>query len=251
MKNFLTIPLYEEIETGQNSELYVYLPQIKDKSVKAVIICGGGGFNKVNTDHEGHQFAQWLNTIGVAGIVLNYRLPNGNKEIPEKDLRQAVKIVRSNAKAWNINEEAIGAAGFSIGGHAISLLAVKEEKESKLDFTMFFYTVISMSDKLTHKPSRERLLGTAFDNKEIEQYSSENFVSPSTPQALLMACDDDGVVNPLNSILYYNKLKENNIPASLYIFASGGHGWGMNSDFIYHDEFLSLVQKWLIDLYTT
>lgn len=246
MNNYITIPLYKEIqESNTIPEIYVYLPHAAKRPTKAVIVCGGGGFNQVNLDHEGHLFAQWLNTIEVAGIVLNYRLPNGDKHIPEMDLRQAVKIVRERALEWNIDKLYIGAAGFSIGGHAVSLLAVKEEKESKLDFTMLFYAVISMSDNLAHKPSREKLLGKNPDKDEIEYYSSENYISGSTPKSLIMSSDDDIAVSPLNGVIYYENLKKHNIPASLHIFPSGGHGWGMKKDFPYHQSMLDLVESWM------
>lgn len=243
---YITIPLYNNLPlSGDTPELYVHLPQHTQQSVKAVVICGGGGFNQVNLDHEGHQFAEWLNTKGIAGIVLKYRLPKGDKTITEKDLRQAIKIVRERADEWNIDNHHIGAAGFSIGGHAVSLVATKEEKESKLNFTMFFYSVISMSDRLTHKASREKLLGSNLSKEDIKNYSSENFISVSTPKALIMASDDDSVVSPLNGVIYYEMLKEFNIPASLYIFPTGGHAWGMKKEFKYHNEMLSLIEAWL------
>lgn len=213
--------------------------------MKAVIILGGGGFNHVNLEHEGHLFAQWLNTIGIVGVVLNYRLPNGDKEVTEMDLREAVKTVRARSKEWNIDEHNIGAAGFSIGGHAVSLVAVREEKDSKLDFTMLFYPVTDMSDKLTHIPSRNRLLGNDPSEVDIHYYSSYKFISESTPRSLIMACDDDKVVSPLNSVLYYEGLNKFDVSSSLCIFPSGGHGWGMKEDFPFHKEMLSIVEAWL------
>lgn len=244
---YSTIPLYTEEKTESIiPEIYVYLPRNVKYLTKAVVICGGGGFNKVNVDHEGHQFAEWLNSIGIAGIVLNYRLPQGNKTVTEEDLRQAVKITRENASEWNIDKDNIGAAGFSIGGHAVTLLAVREQIESKLNFTMLFYSVVDMSDSLTHKPSREKLLGANQTEDDIDYYSSIRHISSTTPQCLIMACDDDAVVSPLNGVSYYTGLKNNNISATLHVFPEGGHGWGMKKDFQYHAEFLSLTQKWLL-----
>lgn len=246
MSTFITIPLYETIkESDIVSEMYVYLPHRKHHPAKAIVICGGGGFNKVNLEHEGCLFAQWLNTIGVVGIVLNYRLPNEDKRIPEADLRQAIKVVREKSQEWNIDRHSIGAAGFSIGGHAVTLLAVKEAVESKLDFTMLFYSVVSMTYDLTHKPSRDKLLGVIPNKEDIYCYSSENYISGHTPKSLIMSSGDDSVVSPLNGILYYEGLKKYDIPSALYIFPSGGHGWGMNKEFLYHKEMCTLVEKWL------
>lgn len=248
MNRFLTLPLYNIDEVNISEyipEIYVYLPQNQASSTKAIVISGGGGFNKVNLDHEGHQFAQWLNTINIAGVVVNYRMPHGDKSIPEADLRQAVRLVRKHAEEWNINPLQIGGAGFSIGGHAITRLATKEEAGSKLNFTLLFYSVISMTDQLTHIPSRDKLLGISPAMDVLNSYSSENNVTSSTPPALIMASDDDQVVSPLNGVVYYEKLKMNNIPASLHIFSSGGHGWGMKKEFLYHREMLAIVSQWL------
>lgn len=238
MNAYITVPLYDDCQQSDIvPEIYVYLPKSSQQPAKAVAISGGGGFNQVNLEHEGHQFAQWLCSIGVAGIVLNYRLPQGDKLITEADLRQAVRIVRKNAEKWHLDKNNIGAAGFSIGGHAVSLLAVREEFDSKLDFTMLFYSVVTMGDKLTHLPSRNRLLGENPTEEDIEYYSSVQHISPSTPNCLLIACDDDAVVSPLNGVQYYEALKHCNIPASLYIFPSGGHGWGMKKEFLYMTYF--------------
>lgn len=244
MSDYIKVPLYEDIE-GRMAEMYVYLCNNVHQLSKAIIILGGGGFNQVNLDHEGHQFAQWLNNIGVVGIVLNYRQPNEDKEITEMDLREAVRIVRLRSEEWNIDRHHIGAAGFSIGGHAVSLVAVREEEGSKLDFTMLFYSVTDMSDKLTHIPSRDKLLGNNPSDTEIHFYSSSKFISEATPRALIMACDDDKVVSPLNSVLYYEGLKKFNVPSSLCIFPFGGHGWGMREDFPFHKEMLSIIETWL------
>lgn len=110
---------------------------------------------------------------------------------------------------------------------------------------MLFYSVVSMSDSLTHIPSREKLLGENPSPENIYYYSSEKHISTSTPKSLIMACDDDRVVSSLNAVTYYTKLRENNVPASLYIFPRGGHAWGMKKDFPYHKEMLDLVEKWL------
>lgn len=248
MDTFITVPLCDQHDDqiAAISEMYVYLPKAAIHPAKAVVICGGGGFNQVNTDHEGRQFAQWLAKIGIAGIVLNYRLPQKHMYLSEIDLRQSIKIIRSKASEWNIDRRNIGAAGFSIGGHIVATLATRIEEASKLDFSLLFYPVISMSDNLTHKPSREKLLDISCSKEEIDYYSVEKHVSSTTPRCLIMCNDDDTAVSPLNSILYYEQLKLNNIPSALYIFPLGGHGWGMKKEFVFHKEMLVLVEKWLI-----
>lgn len=246
MNTSITISLYDQVESLiEIPEMYVYLPKTAIHPTKAVVICGGGGFNQVNIDHEGRQFAEWLVTIGIAGIVLNYRFPKGSMYLSETDLIKSIEIIKSKASEWNINKNNIGAAGFSIGGHIVATLATKREYASKPNFTLLFYPVISMRDNLTHEPSRKRLLGNAYSEKDIMKYSIEDHVSSRTPKALIMCSDDDKAVSSLNSIIYYERLKFNNIPSALYVFPVGGHGWGMKEEFIFHNEMLSLVEKWL------
>lgn len=244
MNDYFTLSLYDDQIT--TPELYIHIPEKTTQPSKAVIICGGGGFNKVNLDHEGHRFAEWLNSLGIIGCVLKYSLPDGtDKHVTEKDLQQAIKLVRRNAKEWGIDSAKIGAAGFSIGGHAVALVATKGETNFKLNFSMLFYSVTSMKDSITHIPSRSKLLGAIPSEEDIYNFSPLKHVSTETPPCFIMACNDDPIVSPLNSVQYFEQLKKYNIPSSLYIFPDGGHAWGMNKDFPYHADVLSLLEKWI------
>jgi len=231
------------------SEMIVYLPDsIKNKKM-AVIICPGGAYAGVAIDHEGHQFAEWLASEGIAAIILKYRMPNGHKEIPLDDFQQAMHYVRSKAVEWNIADKdmqtKIGVAGFSAGGHLASTASIHyRSSELRPDFTILFYPVITMGE-YTHDGSRDNLLGENPIADDIIYYSSEDHVNKQTPPAILLLSDDDMDVVPQNSIMYYDALKENGIPSTMYIFPEGGHGWGMHSNFKYHEEMLILLKRWL------
>ncbi|MTU75420.1 prolyl oligopeptidase family serine peptidase, partial [Parabacteroides merdae] len=109
-----------------------------------------------------------------------------------------------------------------------------------------YYPVISFDNMTTHGGSKKNLLGTDIENKElVDRYSLQKQVDDKTPKTLLLLSDDDQTVPPLNSILYYTALNEHHIPASLYMFPSGGHGWGFRYDFTYYQEVKDLIQKWL------
>lgn len=250
MTNYKTESIFDDrIRSDTMPEMYIHIPEKVQQASKVIIICSGGGFNKVNLDHEGHQFAEWLNSLNIVGCVLNYSLPDGtDKHITEKDLRQAVRFVKNNAGKWGLDKPSIGAAGFSIGGHAVSLVATKVESDSKLDFSMLFYSVTSMQDKITHISSRNKLLGSDPSKEEIYNFTALNHISEKTPPCFVMACSDDSIVSPLNSVLYYERLLKHNVPATLYIFPKGGHAWGMNKDFQYHAEILSLLEKWIKEI---
>jgi acetyl esterase/lipase len=209
-----------------NPEITVYLPASSVNKRKAVIICPGGGYSHLAIDHEGRQVAKWLNEQGYAGIVLKYRLPNKKyKTIPLEDVQNTFRYVRSKAEEWNIDQ--VGVAGSSAGGHlAATASTLYKDNITRPDFTILFYPVITANRESRHGGSYISLLG-------------EN------PPAILLLSDDDRGVLPENSILYYQALKRNNIPAAMYIFPTGGHGWGMRDTFKYQNEMRILLKNWL------
>lgn len=229
-------------------ELTIYLPDSSVNRGIAVIICPGGGYARLTIDHEGHDFAKWLQSQGIAGIVLKYRLPNKIKQVPLEDFHKAISYVRSKAPLWKISNDKIGVAGFSAGGHLAATASTHFfSKELRPDFSILFYPVITMGD-YTHEGSRNNLLGDTPTASEIMYYSNEKQVNEFTPPAILLLSDDDTAVSPKNSVTYYSALKENKIPVTMYIFPSGGHGWGMRNNFEYHQEMLSLLGSWLKQL---
>lgn len=233
-------------------ELIVYLPDKRINTHKAVIICPGGGYTHLAIDHEGHQFAQWLQLQGIAGIILKYRMPNGHKEIPLEDFQQAMRYVRSKAVEWNIvgddMKSQIGVAGFSAGGHLASTASTHySSTELRPDFSILFYPVITMGS-YTHEGSRDNLLGENRTADDVLFYSNETRVDEQTPPAILLLSDDDKAVPSKNSILYYNALKDKGVSSTMYIFPEGNHGWGMRPGFKYHKEMLTLLKMWLEQL---
>jgi acetyl esterase/lipase len=233
-------------------EMIVYLPKQSSNEKMAVIICPGGGYARLAIEHEGHLFAQWLQSQGIAGIVLKYRMPNKHKEVPLEDFQQAMMYVRSNAVEWGLVDSnmqtKIGVAGFSAGGHLASTASTHySSPDLRPDFSILFYPVITMGC-YTHEGSRDNLLGENPSANDVMYYSNEMRVNNQTPPTILLLSDNDGSVSPLNSIMYYKSLKENNVQASMYIFPEGGHGWGMRSDFKYHNEMLTLLKDWLKDI---
>jgi len=241
----------EKMEEGRISnvtdpEIAVYLPEKNINKGVAVIICPGGGYSRLAYDHEGIQFAKWLQSQGITGIILKYRMPNGHKEVPLDDVHQAFRIVKSKANEWGINKNKVGIAGFSAGGHLASTASTHyTSTEVRPDFSILFYPVISMEPTVSHGGSRLNLLGKNPSSTNMYIYSNDKQVNASTPPAILLLSDDDKAVIPQNSVLYYDALKRNNIQATMYIFPTGGHGWGMRTEFKYHNEMLSLLKSWL------
>lgn len=214
----------------------------------AIIMCPGGGYARLAMDHEGHDMASWFNTQGITYIVLKYRMPNGHNEVPLSDAEQAIRLVRQHAAEWKINPSKIGIMGASAGGHLASTLATHySSKETRPDFQILLYPVVTMNPSYTHGGSRENLI-TKIPTAELEKkYSNELQVTAETPQAFITLSSDDKAVPPQNSIDYYLALLKNNVPVAMHIYPTGGHGWGFRDNFIYKRQWTEELEKWLRD----
>ncbi|MGQ8335012.1 alpha/beta hydrolase [Sunxiuqinia sp. A32] len=230
------------VENITEAELFVYLPEKEKSTGAAVVICPGGGYWIEAIEHEGFDIAEYLKSIGVAGIVLKYRLPYGNHEIPVTDGLQAMRVVRSKAKEWNLDINKIGVAGSSAGGHLASTIGTHFDMgnpdadnelaklSSRPDFMLLLYPVISFDEKVGHMGSRINLIGKTNDWNLAKKYSNELWVDKNTPPTFFILADDDKAVPPQNSIEFYMALKKYDIPAELHIFHKGSHGFGMKKD---------------------
>lgn len=223
----------------------VFLPDAKRATGRAVVICPGGGYAHLAMEHEGTQWAPFFNNMGIAAIVLHYRMPNGNVKVPISDAEEAMRIVRRNAKNWHINASDVGIMGFSAGGHLASTIATQSKADAKPNFQILFYPVITMMQGYTHQGSHDNLLGKDAHKKDEQKYCSDLQVTRVTPRACLLLSDDDHTVMPINSVNYYAELYRHDVPASIYVYPTGGHGWGMNTSFAYHAEMLTNLKGWL------
>ncbi|MCF0064058.1 alpha/beta hydrolase [Dyadobacter chenwenxiniae] len=207
----------------------------------AVMICPGGGYGILAASHEGSDFAKWFNDRGISAFVLKYRLPSEKTmthqhEVPLMDAMQAMKLIRQSAGKWNIDVNKIGVMGFSAGGHLAATLSThfnkgeKASPESKPNFSILIYPVISLTAELAHGGSRENLLGAEKSDELIRYYSNELQVSTETPPAFLVHAMDDTGVPPENSIAYYLALKKQKIPSEMHLYPKGGHGYGMRTE---------------------
>ena len=223
----------------------VFLPDEKRATGRAVVICPGGGYSILAMQHEGTDWAPFFNNMGIAAIVLHYRMPNGNAKVPVGDAEEAMRLVRRNAAQWHLNAADVGIMGFSAGGHLASTVATQSKGDAKPDFQILFYPVITMMQGYTHQGSHDNLLGQGSHKKDEQRYSSDLQVTRLTPRACILLADDDHAVMPINGVNYYAELYRHDVPASLYAYPSGGHGWGMNTSFAHHAEMLINLKSWL------
>lgn len=235
------------------AELTVYLPEAKKATGRAVVCCPGGGYTHLAMDHEGHQWATFFNNQGIALIVLKYRMPHGNPQIPVSDAEQAMKTVRMNATEWHIDRNDVGIMGFSAGGHLASTIATRSKGEAAPNFQILFYPVITMDLGYTHKGSHDNLLGTFAESKKEQkemrrlefEYSNDLQVNRTTTRAFIALSDDDKAVPAANGLNYYQQLYKHDVPASIHIYPTGGHGWGYRESFAYHYQMIFELKGWL------
>lgn len=245
------------VENISEAEIYVYLPEKEKNTGAAVVICPGGGYWIEAIEHEGYEIAEFLQEQGVAGIVLKYRLPYGNYEIPLMDAQQAIRLVRSKAFEWNINPYKIGIAGSSAGGHLASTAGTHfdignpsaTDPIAKLscrpDFMLLLYPVVTFKEEWGHMGSRKNLIGEGNDWKLVKNFSNELQVTADTPPAFFILADDDNGVPPRNSIEMYMAMKQFGIPAELHIFAKGGHGFGMKQSELPVNKWPEMFIEWM------
>ena len=231
------------------AELTVYLPDAKKATGRAVVCCPGGGYSHLAMDHEGHQWATFFNNQGIALIVLKYRMPHGDYEIPISDAEEAIKTVRRNAVDWHIDRKDVGIMGFSAGGHLASTVATHSKGDAAPNFQILFYPVITMDPAFTHKGSHDNFLGTDRSKKEMKkleyEYSNDVQVNRTTPRVFLALSDDDKAVPAANGFNYYSECYRHDVPATLHIYPSGGHGWGYRESFAFHYQMVFELKAWL------
>ena len=229
------------------AQMVCFLPQTP--SGKAVVGVPGGGYSVLSNTHEGTMASDWMNKQGIAYFVVNYRLPNGDRTIPMGDVQKGIRIVRDSASVWGINPHDVGIMGFSAGGHLASVVSTLSDFDARPDFSILFYPVISMDERVSHKWSCINFLGEEGhkDPQLVRQYSTNNAVRRHlTPPAFIVMSSDDNLVPPVtNGLAYYTAMRNAGNECALYVYPTGGHGYGFGPWFAYRDEMLSTLGKWL------
>ena len=224
--------------------LYIY-PAAPDKATgQAAVICPGGGYEFVSMEHEGDAFARWIAEQGITAAVIKYRMPNHHPEVPLEDVEQALRVMKGEIPgAGELSVQRVGIIGFSAGGHLAAMAATVGRVRP--DFMVLFYPVITAAKELAHEGSFDNLLGRERTEELNARYSLENRVTETTPPTILFLADDDDCVPALNAVSFYRALKEHGVAASLHIYPSGQHGWGILDRFPYKSAWQSALTDWL------
>lgn len=254
------------ITNVQTPTLEVYLPAPKNANGQAVIIFPGGGYHGLAYDWEGTDIAKSLTLKGVAGIVVKYRLPwsksitEGKNVVPLQDAQRAIRLVRSKAAAWGITPGKIGIMGFSAGGHLASTLGTHynekvyqkqdaaDDFSARPDFMALIYPVITLGEPSTHTGSRISLLGENPTQEEVDYLSNEKHVDGNTPSTFLLHAMDDDAVPVENTTLFFEALRQHQVPATMHVYPTGGHGFSMALNDERLKNWMDLLFDWLANL---
>ncbi|HTM47798.1 MAG TPA: alpha/beta hydrolase [Bryobacteraceae bacterium] len=215
-------------EDRDKPSIGIYLPPAEKATAAAVVICPGGGYGNLSMEKEGSKIAGWLNERGIAGFVLKYRLgPRYHHPAPLQDAQQAISHVRAHAAEYRIKADQVGIWGFSAGGHLASTAATHFEADTRPDFLILAYPVITFEPPYVHQGSRRNLLGNEPDPKLVHSLSNQTQVTAQTPPTFLFHTTGDSGVPAENSVLFYLALRKAGVPAEMHIYERGPHGVGL------------------------
>lgn len=238
-----------------------FLPDA-DRPVAAVIVCPGGGYHK-RAPHEGGLVAEWLRSLGIAGLVLDYRVAPYRHPTPLGDAQRAIRLVRAMADAWRIDPRRVGILGFSAGGHCAASAATSfdhgdpdaedpvERQSCRPDALIACYPVITFTEPHGHQDSMENLLGITaeqVDERLRLEISLETRVTPETPATFLWHTASDPGVPVEHSLMFAAALSRCGVPFALHVFPTGGHGLGLAEEHPTVRSWTDICQAWLCEI---
>jgi acetyl esterase/lipase len=232
----------DEFHAGDIPTITLYSPDPARATGAAVVVCPGGGYGFLATEHEGKDVAGWLNTLGVTAIVLKYRLgPQYHHPAMLQDAQRAIRTVRTRAKMWSVDPGRVAILGFSAGGHLASTAATHfdagkadasdpvERQSCRPDLAILVYPVIALAKPYGHSGSLKNLLGPNPSQELIEDLSNERRVTKETPPTFLAHTSEDRAVPVENSLLFALALRKEKVPVELHVFEKGQHGLGLGT----------------------
>ncbi len=246
-------------EAGKRPNLVIYKPKAAGANQRAaMLVCPGGGYGMLASDHEGVQFARLFASKGMVAAVLTYRVAPNKFPAPYADAVRAMRILRSRAAAFGIDPARIGLIGFSAGGHLASTVATQPELykdpeddlaarvSARPDRVVLGYPVITFG-AFTHAGSVKNLLGDHPTPEQRKQFSGELHVGPQTPPAFIFHTADDAAVSVQNAFLFAEACVKHQVPVSLHVYPRGKHGVGMALDNPELNGWTEVLLRWLAD----
>lgn len=224
----------------------------------AVLVCGGGGYFRIQLRKESTPIARWLQQRGFTVFELIYRLPNDgwDASAPFMDAQRAMKIVRTRAAEFGIDPQQIGILGFSAGGHLAGFTALQpqrrlyagadkyEKASARPDFSVLLFPVVSLRKPFDTTRTRREIIGENPSAEAENAWSLDTYASADAPPTIIFASADDKTAPPAHGILLFEKLGAAGASAELHLFRDGGHGWGLGSPEQVLSQWPEMFVKW-------
>lgn len=219
-----------------------YAPKKATGPAPAVVVFPGGGYHILAIDLEGTEVCDWLNSAGIACVLLKYRVPDSGP-YPKSaaalhDAQRAVGLVRQKANEWNIDPKRVGVLGFSAGGHLVAALSTHFDKR--------LYDPVDAADELSCRPDFAVVVYPGYLALADKDMASNPEINPTeqTPPTFIVQAEDDPV-HVENATNYFLQLKEAKVPAELHIYSEGGHGYGLRRTELPVTTWPNSVEVWL------
>lgn len=247
---------YGAVSNISTPRMRVYRPATPNGA--AVVICGGGGYFRIQLWKESTPAARWLQDRGFTVFELIYRLPNDGWDAgaPFTDAQRAMKIVRTRASEFGLRSDRIGIMGFSAGGHLAGFTALQpthalytggdryEQASARPDFAVLLFPVVMLRKPYDTTRTRREIIGTNPSRAAEEQWSLDTHASADAPPTIIFSAADDPITPPEHGITLFRALRAKNAPAELHIFNDGGHGWGLGKPDQVISQWPEIFAKW-------
>lgn len=240
-----------------NPRMRVYRPNLGNG--RAVLVCGGGGYFRIQLWKESTPAARWLQNRGYTVFELIYRLPNDGWDAaaPFADAQRAMKIIRTRAAEFNVRPDAIGILGHSAGGHLAGFTALQPERKlyegtdgheaasARPDFAALLFPVVSLRKPFDTTRTRKEIIGKNPTRAAEDAWSLDTYASKSAPPMILFSSGDDPTTPPGHNIALFEALNRAGANPEMHIFSTGGHGWGLGKPDQTLSQWPALFAAWL------
>ena len=224
----------------------------------AVVVCGGGGYFRIQLWKESTPIARWLQARGFTVFELLYRLPNDgwDASAPFMDAQRAMRIVRTRSTEFDIDPKQIGIMGFSAGGHLAGFTALQsqrplyagsdkyEKASARPDFSVLLFPVVSLRKPYDTTRTRREIIGDTPSAEAENAWSLDTYASADAPPTIIFASADDKTAPPGHGIMLFEKLNAAGASAELHMFRDGGHGWGLGKPEQVLSQWPEMFVKW-------
>ncbi len=248
---------YGAVSNVTTPRMRVYRPN--HPNGRAVLVCGGGGYFRIQLWKESTPAARWLQNRGYTVFELIYRLPNDGWEAsaPFADAQRAMKIIRTRAEEFSVQPDQIGIMGFSAGGHLAGFTALQPERElyagadqyehvsARPDFAVLLFPVVTLRSPYDTTRTRREIVGENASPADEAAWSLDTYASGDAPPTIIFSSADDTTTPPAHGITLFQALVGAGAPAELHIFEEGGHGWGLGAPEEILSQWPEMFDNWL------